>query len=299
MTTRSFSTRIRHSTDAYFQEWATELHDELIAAGLVQTSDTGQLASPVVAARGADGSSAGYWIFRFNDSLQGSAPIFLRVEPGTLLGGGNSYPKCKIQVGTGTDGAGTLTGLVSTNTGDQQNFWGFNQLDTDTAYLTLICHTAGFFGINYKCGTGGADGLFIVARTVDGSGTPTALGAIAVWGQSNTTLRVSQAFRFAATGVVYALKGQQSEIALGISPQAPTSSAVGSDFQAYLGYTITPQVNPLHGVCGVYDTEVPHGTTFSATLVGSTAHTYIGLRKDSGCFTPNANTGVKFAMLWE
>lgn len=98
--------------------WVTALHNALAAVGLVQTADTGQinLASPGTS--GAYSTSLGYEIWRFNDTLQATAPVFIRVEYGNgIQGGGGSgfIPTATwMTVGTGTNGAGTLTGIVST-----------------------------------------------------------------------------------------------------------------------------------------------------------------------------------------
>lgn len=299
MTTQAWSTRWKHIDDATFQEWTQELYDKLIACGLVQTSDTGQLATPVVASMPADFTTAGYWIFRFNDSLQGSAPIFIRVEPGTYFGTPNFYPRLRMRFGTGTDGAGTLTGLFSAASGDNAMIHTVGPATSDTAWESFACHTEGFFGIAFKQGNGGGNGLFLVARSVDGSGTPTAAGAIACWGQGNPSLRVVQCYRFTATAEAYPLQTSSAQGSPCFAPHGRTSSQVGADFQAFVGFTITPQVTPVLGFCGVYASEVGQGSTFSATLVGAAAHTYIGIRSDCGNPTPNTFITITFAMLWE
>lgn len=302
MTTQAFSSRMRHDSDVTFQEWATELYDRLLLVGLIQTADTGQLDSPVVAARPGDATSAGYWIFRMNDTLQITAPIFFRFEVGTLLGASNSYPRIRCYVGTGSDGSGNLTGLLSSTVIAAGNdIIGFSSRVTDNAYPTLMCHTEGFFGMAYKGGSSPdpVNGLFMISRTCDASGNPTAAGAIAVWGQGSTAIRGVQSFRYSATQQAYRYNSSQADQCLGLVPQIPPNSTVGPDFQAYLAYTITPQVSPILNICGVYDSEVPFGTTFSATMVGTTPHTYIGTHYNMGIFGASTTVAVKQAFIWE
>jgi hypothetical protein len=59
----------------------------------------------------------------------------------------------------------------------------------------------------------------------------------------------------------------------------------------------------LFGICGVFSSELTVGGTFSATIVGSTARTYITLSDNAGPFaaqgSTTANGGLNVAMLWE
>ena len=90
---------------------------------------------------------------------------------------------------------------------------------------------------------------------------------------------------------------------LGMSPQSPVNTTVGSDIQVAIGWTITPRVAPLFGVCGVYASELGRGGTFNATIVGTTARTYITLYSSTGPFGAlgiNSVVGEQhIAMLWE
>lgn len=97
-------------TNADFQSWVDALHAQFLAVGLVQSSDTGQLVSPCVAARPGTSAYAGYRIWRFNDALQATVPIFIKVEYG--IGTVADRPALRIQCATGTNGAGTLSGQV-------------------------------------------------------------------------------------------------------------------------------------------------------------------------------------------
>lgn len=297
MTTQSWSTRVRHDDDATFQEWATELFNKLVAVGLVQTADSGQLATPVVASIPGSSTAAGYWVFEFDDAQQSTAPIFLKVEVGTHSG--STSPRIRFTVGTGSNGSGTLTGTALTTT---RVACGNSPQTSNTGWQSLMCHTEGFFGFCWKMQSS-SDALFMVCRTSDSSGIPTATGAMVVWGSSNSgTLTATQALRFAATAVAYAARTAVDQTALGMNPQCRDSSAVGGDTQAYLGYTVTPQVSPLIGMCGVLDSEVSDASTFTATLVGATPHTYVACTYFGGPFGPVAvgtTGGLKFAMLWE
>jgi hypothetical protein len=114
-------------------------------------------------------------------------------------------------------------------------------------------------------------------------------------------MNATQAFRFASPAAAYAENNSVAGTALGISPQCNAGSVVGSDIQAFVGYTITPQVAPILGVCGCYDAEITSGSPFSATLLGTTPHTYVAL-STIGPFGPiaaNSTGGLKYAMLWE
>src|SRR3954454_8298219 len=97
------------TSDAVFRSWGSGVSAQLAAIGLVRTADTGQIDWTTVA-KPASGVFGGYEIWRFDDALQATAPVFIKVEYGisnttTLMLG--------LTVGTGTNGAGTLTGQVS------------------------------------------------------------------------------------------------------------------------------------------------------------------------------------------
>jgi hypothetical protein len=298
MTTQSWSTRIRHDSDATFREWGLELNTKLALAGLVQTADTGQIDWSTVTLQ-ASNTDAGYEIWTLSDALAGSAPVYFRIVYGT--GGGTNVPVMRIKVGTATDGAGTLSG--DTLTLERIIMSQANQT-SDTARQSYLCVTEGFFGLSWKTNSGGSCGGFLFCRTVDSSGAPTSLGAMVIWGGgSPNQITATQALRYAATAAAYTARTSPDKHMIGFSPQAPASTQVGADIQAMLGWTITPQIQPLVGICGVLEEEVSDGTTFITTLIGSTSRTYIGLHTESGPFGPGATgagTGQpKFAMLWE
>ena len=98
------------SSDATFQALVTSIDSAIVAVGWVVTSDTGQI-TPASVIRAGAGLFAGYRLYRMNDSLQATAPCFLKVYYGQASSA--SVFKMSFQTGTGTDGAGNLTGNQS------------------------------------------------------------------------------------------------------------------------------------------------------------------------------------------
>lgn len=298
MTTQSWSTRIRHDTDATFREWGLEFNTKLAAAGLVQTADTGQINWTTVTLPGTN-TDGGYEIWKLNDSLFGTAPVYFRLDYGT--GGGTNIPRVKFTVGTGTDGAGVITGTAKTaaNTFSVQA----SQVG-DVARQSYLCVAEGFFGIHWKTDAdagNGANGFFIFARTVTGSGVPDATAGLVIWGSGNSSQLNTQALRFAATAAAYPQKSVPDSM-VGFFAQSPSATTAGSDIQAAVAWTRSPFMVPLIGICGVLSTEVSIGSTFTVTIVGSTPHTYIGLSNSAGAFghsTAGSSGLPRFAMLWE
>lgn len=292
MTTQSWSTRIRHDSDAMFREWGSELSAKFAAAGLVQTSDTGQIDWGTVTRAGTN-SNAGYEIWRFDDTQQSSAPIFMRMDYGT--GANASGPRLQITVGTGSNGSGTITGTALTSA---RSVIGANSAQTsDTSRNSYVCVTEGFFGLNWKVGAGtGVEGWFFLNRT-NTAGTPDATGAFVLWITGLASSMTAQALRFSATAAAYTARTSASTAQICLWPQSPSSSLVGSDFQAALAFTITPRVQPLDGICGILSSELVPFNTFTATLIGTTPRTYLALNTPFAVMDPSGSLNP--AMLWE
>jgi len=97
------------NNDGNFRAWGSGISAQLAAVGLVKTTDAGQVNWATVPGASAGGFT-GYEIWRFNDSLQATKPVFIKIEFGA--GGLGDRPALRIQVATATDGAGTLSGQV-------------------------------------------------------------------------------------------------------------------------------------------------------------------------------------------
>jgi hypothetical protein len=119
------TTQHSHATptdDATYRAWGLAISNAIQASGsgLVKTTDTGQV-DWTTATRPYTTSSTGssvthYEIYKFNDTLQTTSPVFLRIGYGNAYGTSSAAftVAMSIQIGTSTNGAGTLTGKTST-----------------------------------------------------------------------------------------------------------------------------------------------------------------------------------------
>lgn len=114
-------------TDAEWQSWVNMVSAALTAAGLPKTADTGQITIPATITRAQNG----YEIRKLNDAHDGTNPIRFKIKYETVA---TVRPGLTFDLGTGSDGAGNLTGVIFTA---QQCHSGNNQ-STSALADTLI-----------------------------------------------------------------------------------------------------------------------------------------------------------------
>lgn len=311
MATASTTTVIDHSGDAGFRAWVAEFIAQLIAVGLTQTADTGQI-NTGTATRPATSTNGGYAIFRFNDTLHGTVPIFIRFDFGTDSGAGN--PRIQVTVGSATNGSGTLTGIL----GQRAMTTNAGAGSTVTSYVSRFCYNAtyGFLGVAWKIGgpgTEGVLGMLFIGRTTDSNGDPTN-GGVYMIGMGNTIGAVSsgggsgalsQQLWNASTGIRWPTDAQIANAPFwGMWPHAISTTQVGSDTFVVPGFYATPGID-THAHLGIcLRAEIPPGNTISLALKGASARTFISVG-----YPGNTGTGANFApgnpnsiglfMLWE
>lgn len=184
----------------------TDLHDNIIAAGLVQTDTVGQLDFDGVTVLPADNTYAGFREYAFNDALQETAPVLLRLEFGCGIEGLHNANSCRPR--TPRIRAKVLF------SGQESSLFtfpqGFGTAGTVSSQLqsegvSQISHnpSKGFFGLVYGAGSRnkpfahtsgsyyGATFSLFVQRTVDNSGLITDEGIMIygprLIGQSSTS----------------------------------------------------------------------------------------------------------------
>jgi hypothetical protein len=296
MTTQSWSSRLRHDSDATFREWGLEFSTKLAAIGLVKTSDTGQIDWATVIRAGTN-AVAGYEIWRMNDTQQATFPVYFKIEYGTL--GTVSAPNIKIGIGVGSNGAGTLTGGTITrniNQGASQN--------ADTGSQSYFCAVNGFVGFAWKTNSSGSSASFFVMRS-NTAGVADGRCILVNWGGgsgSSITGRTAYIYSGGALVNTMPFTTNVQDAQLGFNPGAALVTAVGADIQCFPAWICTPRIEAQVGICGVLSNEVATGNTFTAAIVGA-ARTYICLPTVAGPFGPaapnSASGSPQLAMLWE
>lgn len=299
MPTVSWSTPIEHSSDATFRAWGSDLSARFATAGLVQTTETGQINWVTVTRPGAI-AFAGYEIWRFDDTLQATSPVFIKIEYGTA--NNTTVPALRITVSSGTNGAGTSTGLVTTATVAYTSTTLIANANI-TNFPSYLCATAGFAGLAFKIGAASASSLtligFTVQRTVDNTGAPTATGVVlTTCGASNL------ATQSAAVSIINYTASTVNNSSTGVDfcgmPSAMTSSIVGTSPQIFLHWVSMPQCTPLVGTAACILSEVTIGTDRPLTLIGTTPRNYIAIGNSLRKTAFNSSAAVIGSlMLWE
>ncbi len=135
------------TNDAGFRVIGAAINAAILAVNIVQTSDTGQINWASVTKPSVAWTQSGYEIYRFNDTLQSTKPVFFKLYYG--CGPNSAYLSLWLQVGTGTDGAGNLTGNVSagftiscSNTNDNSARNSYFSGDTNRLCVALFPNVA-------------------------------------------------------------------------------------------------------------------------------------------------------------
>lgn len=306
MTTATTTTAINHTTTAGFRVWVAEIIAQLLAVGLTQTTDTGQINTATVARPGVN-TSGGYAIFRFNDTSQSASPIFMRIEFGT--GGSANNPQMWITVGTSTNGAGTITGTALDRVAMCADT---APTSTATTYISRFCYSAtmGFLGMAWKISSFGTTGLamggFFVFRSTNSSGVVTTDAAMLLTNGQNASGSSGnpgymQAISYLnSTAYSSAVVGWPSSI-WSFIPFSLTSTLFSSNEQVFPMWQYTPVIGISASCCIAIMAEIGLGSTITIALIGATTHTYIQVQGPFGSGTLGSLSASTYGimMLWE
>lgn len=298
MTTATNISTFDHSSDTGARAWIDTFHSIMLSAGLLQTSDTGQINTSTYTKSGSTNTTNAYSIWKLPDSS-----LFLKFQYGN--GSTTSVPRVDLQVGEGSNGSGTLTGQTNTNVIITS---GQAIQSTTTIYASYCCVTNDFFGIAWKVGSSTASGYanitYTVAKTVNSSGVVTNTGYMTgLWttgaaqgtGSVQCVKRIATAATYAASSAFCIIPGYTT------STTPANSLDSSSKIQIYTHWGLFPDPAPmLHTVTArVY--EIPAWNKFSVAMIGSTPHTYlmVGYNCNNGNTASTADTLWRIAMLWE
>jgi len=106
-----FSARLSNSTDALFRAWGSAVSTALgtVLTRVVQTGDINWATVTVPTA----GSFAGSEVYRLNDALQATAPLFFKFEYGSS-NSASTISAIRLTIGKSVDGSGVIGGVLQT-----------------------------------------------------------------------------------------------------------------------------------------------------------------------------------------
>lgn len=162
---------------SHLRGWAQWVEDLLVTTGgWTVTSDTGQTAISSLTAPSTALTTAGYRVYSMSD---GGQAMKMKVEFGT--GTSATYPCIWVTIGSGSDGAGTLTGVIFNRTYIQASAG--TTTNQGPAYGSAATNRACFClwatATTYSM-------WFLVERTRDANGNGDATGIIVAWGSNQT-----------------------------------------------------------------------------------------------------------------
>jgi len=278
------------TSDTTWRAWGLGFHNALAALGtVVQTSDTGQ-ANWATATR----SAGAYEIWRFNDTLQSTAPAFWKFS---FLNAGTNC-RVQIELASGTDGAGNLTGRIgslfnhdlSNDTANAQQYY----FSSTPSRLTVWMEADAL----HNQGVNGA--LFTIERSRDNTGTELGSG-IMLWIIRNGGAAGCTWIAGSATAVPAALNfssfqhtciwaGVPSYIAATGQVTAFALNCIGTNYQVQ---------NPPLGILAYWTTDLALGTPLPLVRLYGADRQYINTGANPAGATIDTTANCKFMMLYE
>lgn len=279
------------TTDTAARNYLTDFHTTITSSGWVVTSDTGQMDESTVV-YGLQNNIWGYRMYKLNDSLVNTYPIYLKVTHGT--GTAFTYVAPNVQFGTSTNGAGTILGtsisyvLGAPGSADGQ---------TVATALALGSYGEGYAyvapGRNvYGTGTGNKSIFIGVSRQFDASGNLMSNGNFTAICNSLTS---SNNLKFTSYVKAWDTTFTATGNSVSLCPQ--DISNPGSNIEFGRIYTRYGPPSVVPGVASYTLGDISVDAELSFTTVGSTPRNYRAISNIGYGYPTPANRAL--AILWE
>lgn len=257
-----------NSSDANFRAWGSYLAARFAAVGLVQTADTGQINWTTVTTPAGINTYQGYEIWRFADALQATAPVYFKIQYGE--GSAVDGPGIRIQFGTGSDGAGNLTGTTSTARDAEGNTQAGACIVVGSGDTNRFSFAGGFLAAS------GLGLCFSFERMKDATGADTVEGVM--WcahstGNTAATAAVNQSTLWNPSVGDY---GLVEDDLMALFPSGNTMKTVTLTMVQPIFHNKGVYTNPQLGLVGYYTNDIAANGTFVANMYG-VSHTYYAL----------------------
>jgi hypothetical protein len=259
---------------------------------MVQTADTGQINWTTVTHPTVGNTSQGYEIWKFNDSLQGTVPVFFKLE----YGGGNVAGDVSmwITLGSGSNGTGTVTGQLGTRT--QASCLNF-ETTARTCVFSGDTNRMGF-ALFTNASVANCSIAIFLERTKNTDGTDSSLGAMSTVFGYIVSIGVSRTLQFIpATGGVPATTDVNAW-----PPVGTTSGSFVTDLAVYPNLHTRGGAYLNAGLIGVFyfAADIVANSTFLLPMYG-TNHTYYPLGNGGNLANVGRGgfAGISLAMRYE
>lgn len=255
------------SSDTERQAWVDEVLPYFESNGFIRTSDTGQFSTTGVTVTTFNG---GYEIRRFDGALQTSAPVFVKFT--------YSSSKLRIEVGTGSNGSGAITGRFA----DRDLYFGNGNFATGEIAISVIDDEyVGF--CQYQPYTSGFykpfDNFFFIGRSVDSNGDADATAVMCLIGPeySDGDVSYNSTYKGPSMHAWDYVSSQSYTDGTGNFMYPIFTATSPKPLDAILMYRMwcnwaAPQ--PFVHAIGAHVGEWTRGGTVSIDNVGTTNHTY-------------------------
>ena len=278
-----YLTAAQFTSDAEFRAWGKAISDGIAAMGQTRRAESGQVNWTTVTKPTLASTVAGFDCFAFADAFQATAPVVYKLEYGT----GNSANAMGLwlTVGSGTDGAGNVTGVIIARR--QIGQW----TTSTTVSPTLIAGSTNWIGVFVA--TGVVTHLFHLERTHDASGADTDLGVLAsvsgTWSGQDT----SQYLARVNIGTI------SNEGTLGALAPSTGSGSIGSQTMVFPIFPAAgPFLNPFLNVLIMFAANSTTWVPFPMSHYGAT-RTYIPLPTTTLVRIRGAVTGLCYVVRCE
>lgn len=261
------------ANDAAFRTWVQAVIDGIVAVGLVQTADTGQIDTATVLAPVAGSTEKGYAVFAFDDSLQATYPVYIKIGFGSASLAGTIA--MTIQAGSATDGAGTLTGTVGQRLGI------LGGLGANTPQVQYFAGATNRMALAVRVGAATASGIFLFAeRLKNADGTDSSDGV--VYGTNPSSSGITWTTNFYGGLQVLEWGKAVPNAWIGIWPGVPlgagaTANAIPTTSSSGGNIYVMPIIpvgwkawNPIESIQVYYNADIATNTTFNVDIYGTT-----------------------------
>lgn len=229
--------------------------------GTTKTADAGQIDWATVNWPGANGTDAGYEIRQFTDALQATAPLFIKLMWGR--GAGANLIQLKVTIGTGSNGAGAITGVVMAETSFPLQT--SNGVSTSADHMFYASADTWGFRVLHTRSTGTTVSTMLVfERTTDIARTPTIDGI--KWANLNGSS--GQTRYLPRTGSLPAIE-TSAHVVMG--NQQTSGLRANGDKTAYpiFAIGIGEVTMPFLGCAAVYNSDFTAFNTYPISLLGT------------------------------